>query len=545
MWLMRSRDLDPADPVGRRAAARAHVAEYLDLTATGAVVAPAERGMDSLAYAQHVLSGPLLKPRREEDTELRLRTRYDFIVPGTRFDDPFPADNAIAALGLLAGAKTRPDLIQPALHAIANTEYDTMRFGYAENFSKLAMLRGQTELDSLAMEATRGLYGNAALVHWRDALLRNINFLHEGSGNLDQIPLGSYGAYRRIGQLPSGIRLHRNWDDTPVNYKLRSVIRVESAEKDRETGERSIAGIRDEDERAAKWVHTQKSLGAAAESFEDMADWQLEDWLHLETTQTVDIYTSWRQASVAHKIKLAAEASEILGDYQAAERLWGRFNELKEGVSLMWRQTGPNKGHYTDLLLSGEQTGALNAAQILPLLVGNDFVPYDRATMTINLFREKLLGPYGLHTSDILDCPEQWSGHKDWPSLATLAMHASMEQAREAKRRGQDPEPFLQFAEDVQEALIKGLDAWYAIHGTLPERINGDNPTRIALGGEYCSVDEDGNEPEPQIGFAMTAGALINAKVFNLRGIFEHINPNHSWMSQAFALNLGRMALVT
>jgi neutral trehalase len=209
----------------------------------------------------------------------------------------------------------------------------------------------------------------------------------------------------------------------------------------------------------------------------------------------------------------------------------------------MWRQTGEDKGHYTDLWLNGEQTGALNAAQILPLLVGNDFVPYDHARMTINLFREKLLGPYGLHTSDIIGCPEQWTGDNDWPSLAILAMHASMEQAREAKRRGQDPEPFLQFAEDLQEALIKGVDAWYEEHKTLAERINGSNPKKIALGGEYCSPDEEGNMPEPQIGFAMTAGALMNAKIFNLRTLFEFIDPNRSWLSQCFAINLGRLAL--
>lgn len=523
---------------GDRHSAHEHVDEHFDLSSTGVTVAPAADGMDSLSYARDVLGGPLLRPRRETDTELRLRTLHDFYVPGTRFDDPFPADNVHVSLGLLADRQ-----VDRALKTVANIAHDTMRFGYPGNFSRLAMLRQQTPIDSLAMEATVGLYGKEALIHWRDALLRNIRFMQEGKEQLVNIPEHGYGAYRRIGRLPGKLHAYRNWDDTPVDPEIDGVIRVESAGQDRETGRRAVFGIRDKDERNYKWVKTQKSLAAAAESWQDMSCYQLENWINLETTRTVDIYTSWMQAAVAHKIKLAAEASEAIGDYATAEGLWRQFQGLKEVVQLAWRQTGETTGHFTDLLLNGEQTGALNAAQLLPLLVGNDFVTYKQALMSINQFREKLLGDYGLHTSDVIGCPEQWTGDKDWPSHAALAMHAAMEQAREARRRGQDPEPFIQFAEDVQSALIAGLDAWYAIHKTLPERINGSDPTKVAIGGEYCSTDKDGNEPEPQVGFAMTAGALIVAKVFNLRNIFEHVDPNRSWLSQAFAINMGRMAL--
>ncbi len=525
----------------RRQAARSHVAEHFDLSATGVTVPPAEDGVDALAYARHVLRHTLVKPTREEDTDVRLRTRYPYIVPGTRFDDPFPADNVHVAFGLLADGH-----ISESLETTANTEHDTMRFGYAANFSKLAMLRQQTPIDSFAMEATRGFYGNEALRHWRDAIVRNINFMQEGKEKLAGLAPHQHGAHRRIGRLPLGLYAYRNYDDTPVDYKLRSVIRVESAEKDRETGEKAIAGIRDEDERAHIWDKVQRSLAAGAESWQDMSDYQLEDRIHLETTRTIDIYTSWMQAAVAHKLKLAAEASEALGEYGVAEHYWSQFNELKQVVGLMFRQTGKYTGHHTDLLLDGSQTGALNAAQILPLLVGHDFIPYDHALMTINLFLEKLVGDYGLHTSDIIGCPEQWTGEIDWPSLANLAMLASMEQAREAKRRnipGQSPEPFIKFAEEIKQAMRRGIKRWHAKHKTLPERINGTSPAEIALGGEYCSKDEEGNDPEPQVGFAMTAGAFIVAETLSLRDIFEQANPDYSWLSQCFAIHIGRPAL--
>jgi hypothetical protein len=131
--------------------------------------------------------------------------------------------------------------------------------------------------------------------------------------------------------------------------------------------------------------------------------------------------------------------------------------------------------------------------------------------------------------------------------MAALAKQAAMEQAQEAKRRnipGQSPEPFIEFAEEVDAAMTLGIEMWHNKHQTLPERINGEKPTEVALGGEYCSVDEHGNKPEPQIGFGMTAGSYIVAKTMNVRQLFGHTERHGgSWLSQSFAVHLGRSAL--
>ena len=438
--------------------------------------------------------------------------------------------------------------IDSSLKTLAGSEYNTMRFGYDPNFSKVAMLRQQTPLDSFAVEAHRGIYGHRVLTHFAPALRRNLAFMNEGKERLSRIPLNGHGEHRRIVRLPGGLHAYRYWDDTPVDYETRSVIRIESAAKERATLDKIVHRGHDRDEKAYLWVKGNKNLAAGAESFQDMTDSFLEDGLNLETIRTTDICTSWLQAAVAHKTKLAAEACEIAGDYTAAEHYWKQFNELKLVVNtLMWRQISDTQGHFTDILTDGRQTGALNAAQLLPLLVGNDFVSYGHARMSITMMREKLLGPFGLGTTDAEGCREQWSGKiRNWPALAALAKHAAMEQAREAKRRnipGESPEPFIQFAEEVDAAMRRGIKGWHEEQGTLPERIHGEDPTKVALGGEYCD-EEDGKEPEPQIGFGMTAGAFIVAETMDVRKVFEHVEGRGgSWLAQSFAVHLGRSAL--
>jgi neutral trehalase len=530
-------------PDQRRSAAEQHFSRYLDLSTTGAEVTPGFPGQPTLDYARDVLYRQLRRPARPSDTDVRLHTRYDYTVPGTRFDDSFPADNVQVAWAMLADGR-----VDDSLKTIGNIEYDTMRLGYAPNLSKIGMLRSQTPIDSFVVESFRGLYGDRALTHFAPALERNIAFMNSGKDRLAHIPVTGHGAHRRIGRLPGGLHAYRNYDDTPVDFKKRSVIRIESAEKDRELGERVISRTRDTDEKAHLWTKLQVDLAAGAESWQDMSDYQLGDRVNLETIRTTEIYTSWMQASMAHKIKLAAMARELAGDYKGAEHYWQQFNELKVVVGLMWRQIDETHGHHTDLLLDGTQTGALNAAQMLPLLVGNDFVSYRHARMSINTMRNELLGDYGLGTSNVEDCKEQWSGKKrNWPSLAALAKQAAMEQAQEALRRnipGESPEPFIEFAEELDAAMTRGIDMWHEEHHTLPERIHGENPREVAFGGEYCSIDEDGKKPEPQIGFGMTAGAYIVAKTMPVRQIFGHAERRGgSWLSQSFAIHLGRSAM--
>jgi neutral trehalase len=544
---MSMRPMLPQDMIPE--AAGKHFDTYLDRSGARAHVPAGVPGQSPLDYARFVLYDVLRRPARPADTDLHLRTAHDYFVPGTRFVDRFPADDALVTWALLADG-----YVDMGNKNIANTQHDTARFGFSPNLSRIGMLREQTRLDSFNIESTTGLYGSEALTHWRDALIRNIEFKQRGKAVLDRQLPHVAAAKGRMVRLPGGlvrgydkgIHAYRAWDDTEVDYKQGTVIRVESVPEEREVLQRMMHGVRDQDERAAIWRRGNKNLAAMAETFQDMTDEFLADRRHLETAHTTDICASWQQAAVAHQLKAIARASEELGDLRTAEKYWKQYNELRDLMPIMWRQTGPNTGHYTDWnWREGAKTGALNAAQILPLLVGGDFVPYENALMTINLFREKLFGQNGLMTSDIFTCPEQWSGKRDWPSLAMLAIHAAMTQAVLARQHGLDPEPFIQFAEDVQELLLRGLDAWHGVHQTFPERISDDNPTEVAVGGEYTKPGKNGETPKPQIGFGMTVGSYIVARTFNLRELFSNMEPHHgSWLRQAFAIHIGRSALV-
>lgn len=519
------------------AAARAHFDKHFDITAAGVQVPTGEEGESVGDYARRILYEHLRRPAREADTDTRLRTKYPFFVPGSRFSDPFPVDNVLVGLALLGDNR-----VDESLQVIGNIEHDTMRLGYAPNFGKASIYRTQTPLDSLLLEAQSSIYGDEALRHFHPALVRNLDFLRSGIETLGDIPPNGFAAHRRIVRLHKGEKTYtgvRSWEDAPMNFKRRIGPRMESEVEDVELGEQLISSFTDEGEQEYHWIRLMRSLGAACESWQDMADWQLADRKNLITSRTIDILTPWVQAAVAHKTKLAAQGSEALGNYHEAEKYWQQFNGFSELINdLMWRDIDETHGHYTDILLDGTQTGALNAAQILPLLVGG-IVPYDRAIKTVNTWRDSLLGDYGLHTSDILDCPEQWSGIRDWPSLAILAIHSSMQAAVDAKASGLDSQPFVDFAQALTEALHAGITAWYEKHRTLPERIHGTNPTEVAIGGEYCKT-QNGQEPEPQIGFGMTAASLLLAEI--MQPAKMEFDPQLGpWLRQAFAQEVGRL----
>ncbi|HSX35291.1 MAG TPA: trehalase family glycosidase, partial [Candidatus Saccharimonadales bacterium] len=373
------------------------------------------------------------------------------------------------------------------------------------------------------------------LRHYLPAQERNLQHWNSGRAQLEQLPPGVAGAHRRVARLPDGKIVFRNWDDSKIDYKTRTGVRAESAQEDLELGEQRIAGISDEHERAEAWEHLIRSVLAACESMQDMSDYQLGDRIHQVTNRTIDIAPSWLQANMAEKYRMTALAYESTGQMDKAEHCWTRFNQLGEVLQDMWVQTDEDHGWYTDLnVKDGTQTGALNAAHALPLLVPG-LVPYENAVKMANTFRDKLLGNYGLNTSDIQGCDEQWSGKRNWPSLALWAMHGFMQAGVDAKAKGLDPKPFVVLADDIRCAMTEGMQAWYDANGTIVERIWDVDPRRVATGGEYC---QDPDPSKAQHGFGMSIGAHRTLTSFNLTEM--PLEPRDgSWLKQGFANVMG------
>jgi alpha,alpha-trehalase len=531
-WLA-IRDSLPANEVG--AAARRFYDEHYDISASqGIPVPPAEPGEPLGHYADRIASS-VLRREMPQDTAVDLHSPNEVDAPGTRFYHLFPADNAQVIMGWLARGR-----VDMAMRALENETYQQRRLGYAPNFTaRIAMLRTQTSFESVSVDAFASpeLYGADALRHFRPALEANLKFWNGGRRFLRDLFYGQAGAHRRVARLPTGEYAYRNWDDSEVSYANKVGMRPESAEEDWSLGEKLISGIPEEEKRGPAWEKMIRSLLAACESFQDMSDYQLVDPTRLETTRTTDILPSWLQATMAHKYKMVALAYESEGNLGMAEKYWRGFNSMKELLNNRhWRQTSENEGHYTDLLLDGTQLETINAAQIMPLLIG-DVVPYDRARMTVNLWRRVLLGDNGLKTSPSEVCNEQWSGKRDWPALATWAIQASMQAAVDAKKAGQDPAPFLEFADDVRVAALQGMQSWYNANGTIPERINDTTPTEVAAGGEYCK-----DKKTTQHGFGMSIGSI---RVWQeVKPLEVELDPRlGSAVRQVFAQTAGSTAL--
>jgi neutral trehalase len=518
-------------------AALAHYGKYFDISAAARIDVPRARADQSIIAYREEVAARVLRVPPKPDTPIEVGTPHPVDAPGTRFSQLFPADAAAVEQGWLAVGNP-----ENAIRGFDNEAALILRFGYPPNYTaRFALLRSQTPFDGYTLEAFTALPypKDEVLRHYQGAQEKNLTHWNSGRSYLEGFPVGTPGAHRRIARLPNGKFVWRNWDDSKVDYKTRTGVRLESAAEDLEHAERRIAGLSDEAEKAQAWEHFVLSILAACESMQDMSDYQLGDRVNLVTNRTIDIAPSWLQANMAQKYRMMALTYESTGQMDKAQHCWGRFNEIKDVLKDMWIQIDDTHGWHTDLnIKDGTKTGALNAAQALTLLVPG-LVEYNEAIMTANTFRDKLLGNYGLRTSDINGCKEQWSGDRNWPSLAMWAMHGFMQAAVDAKAKGKDPQPFIQLADDIRLSMKEGMQAWFDANGTFVERIWDADPRKVAVGGEYC------NDPDPakaQHGFGMSIGSHRVLTSFDLPRM--DVDPRAgSWLKQGFANVMGYVGL--
>lgn len=479
---------------------------------------------------------------------LQVNTRHPHYIdlpnpadaPGTRFIGEFQDDSDIVAIGKI----WRGD-IKGGRDTIDNSMYlSYLLDGLMPNFNGYISLdRGHWPTQPLAIERLAASYGEDSGVvidHYREPLIKNLKFWMRGRSHLESIRHDRGEVFGRQILLPGPTHdiVFRDNSDAIVDYydNMRG-LREESAAEDEELAEIVLGSLTGQ-ARAARFEKLMRDLRGACESTQDFADWQLENYVDLETIRTTDIAPIALQALMVNLMRM-------VGDHKEADRLSGVI------LRRFWRDIDETHGQFVDLTRDGKPTKALHAAQAYPLLV-KGLVPYDMAIKLANTWRDVLVRPYGtLISAGRAD--QQWSGNpspsnngkqndlfkklidpeynslqdeegdnRTWPSVNYILMEAFLTAAQDAKELGQDPGPLLEVAEMIQEGILNGISEATNEFKFVGEKLNAVDPRSFVDGGEYGK-----SLKTAQRGFGMSIGAFRGAAYRNLRG--ELAFPKEFW----------------
>jgi hypothetical protein len=318
-------------------------------------------------------------------------------------------------------------------------------------------------------------------------------------------------------------------------------LRLESLLEDNEIIERALHGLTGE-ERQHRFEQLCIDIRAACESTKDFQpSIQSADRFNLHEMRTTQVAPVMLQSLVAHLCRVTAAAWRARGEPEVARPYHEESNRIGDVLNRrFWRDTGPNEGHYGEILTNGQQIDALDLTMSYPLLVGG-LVPYGRAVRSANLFKRRLGREYGYLISDATT-GQQWDGDPDdektgkkgenrgWMCTIMLAAESFEMAAMEAGANGDDPEPLIQAAE-VGLGGVQAVDIGLDTYGHIREKVNVVRPTEFVNGGEY------GKTPETvQKGFGMQIGATRQLIGRNFRA--EVQEPAQSWRQ----LTIGRAA---
>jgi len=510
---------------------------YFDMSGTAAPVRDRLDG-ETLEDYMDYMAGTALQRNMPADRGMDLRSPNPMDIPGTRFRSDFGAfDTSIVAMG-----KVRRGDLEGAQRSIDNIMHNVMRFGGIPNISTAFSLdRWQTPHVSLAIEAFANAYGNRAdevLAHYAVPLKMICDSWMEGREQLHNTPPGEAAAHKRQavlpGRAPNGEPdyVYRNFSDEKPDMDTLRGLRLESLLEDNEIMERALHGLTGE-ARTRRFNELCINIRAACESTKDFQpSSQSVDGFSLHKMRTTEMAPVMLQSLIAHLCRVTAAAWRARGEPQIGQPYQDESNRIGDVLNRrFWRETGPNEGHYGDILTNGQPIDALDLTMAYPLIVGGQ-VPYDRAVRTANLFRRRLGRQYGYLISSATT-GQQWDGDPDdeksgkkgenrgWMSTIMLAAESFQMAAMEAELNGHDPEPLIQAAE-VGLGGVRAVQIGLDTYGHIREKVNVVRPEEFVNGGEY------GKRPETvQKGFGMQIGATRQLIGRDFRA--EVQDPVQSW----------------
>ena len=493
--------------------------------------------VDEASYLAH--------PGEDIDDYIR-RMRPLFIIPkekNSSFDIALPEDRSVAGVGRFGSqsflwdgyhmakgyaADGRWDLVMKIAY---NQEYEINRFGHPLNGSAYFLAtRPQIDYFPQLVRMIAYEFGPEALVRFLPTLEKDfIGYWMDGYEELSKKPLdGKIYTHRSLIRMPDGSFLNRYWDDLDTP-------RLESYKEDVETAKRAeekfvaLGGLRKVFSQRKVW----RDLRAGAASGWDYSSRWFKDGSTIETINTTDIAPIDLNSIMAYHAETLAMAYQAQAEKQTdPEEKRASFE--KAAFYQGWydqRVAAINKYHWDPVdkiyrdhnFVEGYQTKIVSAAMVYPLYVG--ITNAEQAFGVMEAFERDLLYKGGVIATTTEDSNEQWDGGKrdgtrsknvwapfNWAAMrgfARMAHRLAVQQGYSAEQ----VEPLLKMAEKIQKAYTEGgIEAAYATLRTIPEKHRGDDPTRLANGGEYAIVKL----------LAMSLETYVAMKVRNIRNTEEY-----------------------
>jgi alpha,alpha-trehalase len=442
--------------------------------------------------------------------ETYLRTiRPQFIHPSEEndsFDIWLPYDRSVAGAGRFSkhsflwdgyhmakgyAADNRWDLV---LNIVDNTEYEINRFGYALNGSaSFFVTRSQLPYFSNEISMLADEYGDEALVRYLPAMEHEYkDYWMQGEAYLDGQPKdGQLYTHKTLVRVPLAngkfAYLNRFWDDA-------NGPRLESYQEDVELGNIVTHGLTGE-AREQRLLKLYKDIRAAAASGHDFSSRWFADGQTMATINTTDILPQDLNSLLARTEQMLARAHRASRNEDKAREYEQRFHRRVAAINeYLW---DPNDQIYRDYnYAKRQQTDIVSATMAYPLYVG-----IANATQSFGVARaleKDLLFPGGIIATTTDNSDQQWDGGTrdgkgnknvwaplNWAAARGLARMAHM---MTDARANIDVAPLLALSEQVRDRYMSAVQTVFNATGTVPEKINGDDPTQMGSGGEYKTV---------------------------------------------------------
>ena len=404
-------------------------------------------------------------PENQERGGSLIPLPHAYVVPGGRFREIYYWDSYFTMLGLKEAG--RGDLIESMIN---NFAYLIDTFGYIPTANRTYYLsRSQPPFFSLMVGLYSEMEGKKVYKKYLPQLQREYDYWMDGSTKLTE----PFTAYRRVVNLPSGVKLNRYWDD-------KATPRPESYHEDVNLANDATERFKTIPEEVYRHIR------AAAESGWDFSSRWFRDEDDFASIHTTDILPVDLNCLMYQLEKTLSEAYLLNNDHET-HRLYeklamDRCDAIQE---YFWNGL---RNYYVDYdFKERKYTNAITLAGTFPLffkLASKTQSHYIRAYIRLNFMRSG-----GLLTT-LIKTGQQWDAPNGWAPLQWIAY------------KGLRNYNFHRTANELSAEWLGLIDKEFKHSGKMLEKYNVSDTNLIAGGGEY----------EIQEGFGWTNGVYLRMK---------------------------------
>jgi alpha,alpha-trehalase len=405
------------------------------------------------------------QPENQERGGSLIPLPHAYVVPGGRFREIYYWDSYFTMLGLKEAK--RGDLIEGMIN---NFSYLIDTLGYIPTANRTYYLsRSQPPFFSLMVNLYSEMEGKKVLKRYLNQLQKEYDYWMDGSDSLTE----PFTAYRRVVNLPSGIKLNRYWDD-------KATPRPESYGEDVELAEEAEEKFRTSKEELYRHIR------AAAESGWDFSSRWFKDETDFSSIHTTDILPIDLNCLMYNLEKTLAEAYFLNDQFDLHYKYVQLSKDRCEAIqTYFWDGL---RNYYMDYDFKKRKcTSAITLAGTFPLffkLASKTQSHYIRAYIRLNFLKSG-----GLLTT-LVKSGQQWDAPNGWAPLQWIAY------------RGLRNYNFHKTANELSAEWLTLIEKEFKNSGRLLEKYNVSDTNLVACDGEY----------EIQEGFGWTNGVYLRMK---------------------------------